>query len=208
MQESNNFIDYLAKLQSIATDERKDSHSSYNQASARAALAKLRRGLSQPPGTVYEMYPYIVPFLPTEASKAREDVYFLIGALFAYHPEKGGSGNMGSHFASTRDPDSDNTAIERRFAALLAAHVDDLPVHLRQAIGFLRSRQPAIPVNWHRLFSDLLNWTHPSGYVQKEWARAFWGRTNPSAQLAEQMHSVNEATNTLINQSANQPVTN
>jgi len=33
-----------------------------------------------------------------------------------------------------------------------------------------------MPVNWHRLFGDLLSWTHPSGYVQKEWARAFWGR--------------------------------
>lgn len=208
MQETNNFIDYLAKLQSIATEERKDFQSSYNQANARAALAKLRRGLGQPPGTVYEMYPYIVPFLPNEAGKAREEVYFLIGALFAYHPEKGGSGNMGSHFASARDPEGDDTAIERRFAALLATHVDDLPVHLRQAIGFLRSRQPAIPVNWHRLFGDLLNWSHPSGYVQKEWARAFWGRANPNAPLSEQTRMGNEPANQVATQSINQSVTN
>jgi len=159
------FVEYLERLR---------DHT--DQSRSRAAMAELRRGLGQPPGTVYEMYPYIVPFLPNDAAKAREDVYFLIGSLFAYHPEKGGSGNMGSHFASTRDPNGDNSAIERRFAALLAAHVDDLPVHLRQAIGFLRSRQQAVPVNWHRLFGDLLSWTHPSGYVQKEWARAFWGR--------------------------------
>lgn len=159
------FVEYLERLR---------DHT--DQSRSRAAMAELRRGLGQPPGTVYEMYPYIVPFLPNDAAKAREDVYFLIGSLFAYHPEKGGSGNMGSHFAGTRDPNGDNTAIERRFAALLAAHVDDLPVHLRQAIGFLRSRQQVMPVNWHRLFGDLLSWTHPSGYVQKEWARAFWGR--------------------------------
>jgi CRISPR type I-E-associated protein CasB/Cse2 len=159
-----------------------------DQSRSRAALAELRRGLGQPPGTAHEMYPYVVPFLPNDAGKLREDAYFLIAALFAYHPEPGGSGNMGSHFAGARDPSGDNSAIERRFAAVLAAHVDDLPIHLRQAVGFLRSRQPEIPVNWHRLFTDLLGWTHPSGYVQKEWARAFWGRTKeePTTQPATQ----------------------
>jgi CRISPR system Cascade subunit CasB len=178
MQETQHpYINYLASLR----DHPDQSHS-------RAALAELRRGLGQPPGTVHEMYPYVVPFLPNDAGKMREDAYFLIAALFAYHPEPGGGGNMGSHFARARDPNGDDTAIERRFAALLSAHVDDLPIQLRQAVGFLRSRQPEIPVNWHRLFTDLLGWSHPSGYVQKEWARAFWGRAKeePTSQPTPQ----------------------
>ena len=164
------FVEYLENLRDLTDASR-----------SRAAMAELRRGLGQPLGTVYEMYAYIVPFLPNEANKTREDAYFLIAALFAYHPDPGGAGNMGSHFASAREQESDATAIERRFTALLAAHGEDLHYHLRQAIGFLRSRQTPVPVNWHKLFADLLNWSHPSGYVQKEWARAFWGRPNLQA---------------------------
>jgi CRISPR system Cascade subunit CasB len=87
---------------------------------------------------------------------------------------------MGAHFARARDPQSDNTAIERRFTVLLAAHPDDLNFYLRQAISFLRSKE--VPVNWHQLLSDVLNWGHPDRYVQHQWARAFWGRPTPETQ--------------------------
>jgi len=101
-------------------------------------------------------------------------VYYLIAALFAYHPGSGGTGNLGDAFAQTLDPGGDSTATERRFAALLAAHPEDLPFYLRQAVSFLKSKE--VPINWHQLFFDLLAWDHPDGYVQKRWARAFWGR--------------------------------
>lgn len=158
MQETSNpFINYLEALQ-----QRED----------RGALAALRRGLGQPPGTVYSMFPYVVPWLPNDAPRSYEDGYFLVASLFAYHPQSGGAGNMGDHFARTRDPQGDNTAIERRFTALLAAHREDLPTYLRQAVGFLRTKE--IPINWHRLFRHIQHWDHPSGYVQREWARSFW----------------------------------
>jgi len=140
----------------------------------RGALAALRRGLGHPPGTVPAMYPYVVPWLPKERQK--ETAYYLIAALFAYHPEKGGRGNLGDHFAAARDPQGDDTAIERRFTALLAAHPDDLSFYLRQAVSFLKSKD--VPIDWHRLFYDVQRWGHPDSreYVQKDWARAFWGR--------------------------------
>jgi CRISPR system Cascade subunit CasB len=141
----------------------------------RGALAALRRGLGQPPGTVADMYRYVVPWLSDETPRWREAVYYQIAALFAYHPAPGGRGNMGDHFARTRDPQGDNTAIERRFTALLAAHADDLDTYLRQAIGFVRSKE--VPVDWHQLLSDLLAWGHPNRYVQQRWARSFWGRS-------------------------------
>lgn len=146
----------------------------------RGALAALRRGLGQPPGTVREMYPYIVPWIPADASRQREAAYYLIASLFAYHPAPGGVGNLGDAFAQTLTPRGDNTAIERRFTILLASHPEDLPFHLRQAIGFLRSKE--VPINWHQLFADLLAWDHPDGYVQKRWARAFWGRSGEQAE--------------------------
>lgn len=136
----------------------------------RGALAALRRGLGRPPGTVASMYPYVVPWLPE--SRRNESIYYLVASLFAYHPATADEGNMGSHFASTRKSDTDTTALERRFTALLAAHPDDLATHLRQAVSFLRSKE--VPVNWHRLFHDLQHWAYDDRPVQKQWARAFW----------------------------------
>jgi len=138
----------------------------------RGALAALRRGLGQPPGTVADMYRYVVPWLPDDAPLWRERAYYLVAALFAYHPDAGGAGNMGDHFACTRS--HDDTAVERRFTALLAAHPDDLPYYLRQAVSFLKSKET--PINWNQLLSDVMAWGHPDRYVQKSWARAFWGR--------------------------------
>jgi CRISPR system Cascade subunit CasB len=139
----------------------------------RAALAALRRGLGHSPGSVSEMYRYVVPWLPEGASGPREDTYFLIASLFAYHPDEGGGGNMGNHFARCLEPMLDSTAVERRFTALLAAHPDDLGIYLRQAVAFLKSK--GVAVNWHQLFIDMLAWGHPDRYVQRRWARAFWG---------------------------------
>lgn len=156
MTESNPFIAYLEAL-------RED----------RGALAALRRGLGRPPGAVPAMYPYVVRWLPDGAKPWQEAPYYLIASLFAYHPQEGGRGNMGEHFARVRAPGGDDTAIERRFTALLAAHPDDLDTYLRQAIGFLKAKE--VPVNWRQLFSDLQGWGWESRAVQKRWAASFWG---------------------------------
>jgi len=141
----------------------------------RAALSALRRGLGQPPGTVPALYPYVERYLPSEIKPWTEKAYYLIAALFGYHAAAGGHGNMGDHYTAVRykDPGADHTALERRFTALLAAHPDDLPFYLRQAISFLRSKE--VPVNWQQLFYDVQNWGYESRSVQKQWARAYWG---------------------------------
>ena len=136
----------------------------------RGALAALRRGLGQPPGTVAAMYPYVVPWLP--ADTRQEAAYYEVAALLALHPVAGGTGNLGEAFKHARGNES-NEAIERRFTALLAAHPDDLPDHLRQAVGFLKSKN--IAIDWNQLFYDVQHWGHPKHTVQKAWARAYWG---------------------------------
>jgi len=140
----------------------------------RGALAALRRGLGQAPGAVAGMYPHVVPWLPANTSRRQEDAYYLVASLYALHPAPGGTGNVGDHFARARDPQGDSTALERRFVALLASHPDDLGTGLRQAVSFLRSKE--IPIAWHALMSDVLAWDHPERYVQRNWARSFWGR--------------------------------
>jgi len=157
MTEADRFINYLQML-------RED----------RGALAALRRGLGQPPGTVSSMYPYVVRWLRDSIPPSEEAAYYLVAALYAYHPQEGGVGDMGQHFRRTCDPKGDNTAVERRFTTLLAAHPDDLDSYLRQAVSYLKSKD--VPVEWSQLLADVLAWGHPDRYVQRRWARSFWGR--------------------------------
>jgi CRISPR system Cascade subunit CasB len=151
----------------------------------RGALASLRRGLGKPPGTVAEMYRYVEPFLGDLGGGARfkESAFYLVAALFALHPKSTDEGNIGTHLAKTRT-DAGADALERRFTALLAAHPDDLPDYLRQAISFLKSKEE--PVNWLQLLRDLQNWEKRDDLkfsVQKHWARSFWGRRQPSESI-------------------------
>jgi CRISPR system Cascade subunit CasB len=146
----------------------------------RGALAALRRGLGGPPGGAPEMYRYVVPWLPKKVSREQEAAYYMVASLFAYHPISASEGNLGAHLRKTFFSEGDNASTERRFTALLAARYDDLTVYLRQTISFLKSKNVA--VNWQQLFYDLKYWNHPEGFVQKRWAKSFWGRPSKENQ--------------------------
>lgn len=159
-QPAQPFIDYLKSLA---------------ESQNRGALAALRRGLGQPPGTAAETFRYVEPWLGERRSAAREGAYYLVASLFAYHPMFTDQGNMGTHMDQART-EGNAGALERRFTILLAAHADDLPNYLRQAISFLKSKD--VPVNWNELLWDLQNWDEKRDdsrqSVQKKWAGAFW----------------------------------
>lgn len=162
----NRFVEYLLQL-------------SKNQ--DRGVLAVLRRGLTLPPAVDVNMYPYVARFVPDkERGTAREKVYYLVAALYAYHPMDTPEGDFGQHMRAAAG-DKAIEATERRFVALLNAHVDDLPDALRQAVSYLKSKD--IAVNWKRLFTHLTHWDHPDRYVQRGWANSFWGFT-PAGELA------------------------
>lgn len=171
-QEGHRFIRYLQKLA---------------DGQERGALASLRRGLGQPPGTVADMYRYVEPFLGQERSAGfKESAFYLVAALFALHPSSTEKGNIGIHMRAC-DPEGKNSdALERRFTALLAAHPDDLPDYLRQAVSFLKSKD--IPINWNQLIWDLQKWNDEDRRIQKEWARSFWG----GRQATEQSNNSNK----------------
>jgi CRISPR system Cascade subunit CasB len=44
--------------------------------------------------------------------------------------------------------------------------------HLRHAVSLLKANEQ--PLDWFRLFEDLLQWDHPEGHVQLKWARDFY----------------------------------
>lgn len=149
----------------------------------RAALAALRRGLSQQPGSVAEMHRYVVPWLPKD--QRREEAYYLVASLFATHPEhhqaEGAEpANLGASFF--RLAAEAGESLEKRFVALLNSHPDDLPQHLRHAVTLLKSK--SIPIDYAQLLHDVQGWGWESRAVQREWARAFWGRV-PEAVAAQ-----------------------
>jgi CRISPR system Cascade subunit CasB len=156
MPEGESWIDqFVAHLEELRDQEN------------RGALATLRRGVGSAPGAVVEMYPQILPWVPN--ARWAEDPAYIMGSLFALHPEPGGNGNMGTAFAKVENP---SESLEKRVVALLNSHRDDLPNHLRQAVSLLKSK--GIPINWRQLLRDILSWDHESRFVQRQWAREFW----------------------------------
>jgi CRISPR system Cascade subunit CasB len=154
----------------------------------RAALAALRRGLGKDPGTVAEMHRHVVPWLPAGAMRWQEDAYYVVAALFAWHQgswHREGDGpratNLGASFARLA-AGVEGDSVERRFVALLNCHRDDLPTHLRHAVGLLKSAE--IPIDWSQLLSDIQNWGLESRLVQRGWARAYWGN-HPGGQTEQ-----------------------
>jgi len=143
----------------------------------RAALAALRRSLQEPTGIAMSACPYVVPFLPAEADRFVERTYFLVGALFALHPDNEPGVSLGLAFRRINDDTAEGT--RARFVALLDAHPDDIAEHVRHAVSLARAR--AIPLDWVRTLKDLLAWRAPDRWVQRKLAGDFW-RTNSDEQ--------------------------
>lgn len=158
-------IAFVAYLESV--------RDSGDQSRARSTLATLRRGLSKEPWEDANLLRYIVPWLPNQQSLWRERPYFIVAPLFALHPEAGGTGDMGKHFAAIRRMGQNEEAIERRFTALLNTHEEELSYYLRQATTLCKANQ--VPIDWHQLFRHIQGWGHPNRWVQRAWARSFWG---------------------------------
>jgi CRISPR system Cascade subunit CasB len=137
----------------------------------RAALAALRRGLGKPPGTVPETFPHVTPYIPSsDNTPHREWPYYLVGSLFALHPETGAKGDLGWTCRQL----GEHPSAEARFRTLLASNQDELPDRLRQIVSLARSAPRRTPIDWALLLKHLRYWTHPDGWVQRQWARSYW----------------------------------
>ncbi len=156
---------FISALEHLVTDD------------DRAALAALRRGLGQRPGETMEVYPYVVPYVQGLRYTSDENAYYIIASLVGLYPTPGWQRsdgkqwtNLGASLALLKDDSGDS--LEKRFVALLNAHVDDLPEHLRQAVSLLKSKDK--PVNWLRLLRDIKQWDREDRRVQRLWAKGFW----------------------------------
>jgi CRISPR type I-E-associated protein CasB/Cse2 len=122
-----------------------------------------------------ERYKYIATHVSeTDYGTWREDIYYLIAGLFAFHPRNIGRGNMGHHFRLMGPYGSVQEKLtEKYFVRLLSSGIDNLPMQMQKAVGLFKNNH--IWVNWNELFVDLLHWDAADQQVQRKWANAFWG---------------------------------
>jgi CRISPR system Cascade subunit CasB len=139
-------------------------------------LAKLRRGLTEyPADRDIWVYGHL-----SGAGPEHEEPAALVASLFALWHQGGRShfqhtpNSLGGSYGRLRAI-TGSESVEKRFAALIDSHPDDLPSRLRHAVTLLRSKN--IPINWEQLLRDLLAWRAERRPVQRRWARDFWTRT-------------------------------
>ena len=108
--------------------------------------------------------------LPSDVPPYQEQSYFLAATLFPL-TGGGGEGNLGNSLRRAVDS-SNESSLDRRVERLLDADDEQLPFLMRQAVRYLYSNR--VPINWPRLLGDLLYWSHPERFVQRQWARSYF----------------------------------
>jgi CRISPR system Cascade subunit CasB len=155
---------FVAELEKLTTPGRED----------RASLARLKRAAGRTlaeSGSLMSFFYRRLP--PTVGGRSVEESYFLIATLFPFAPRRW-SGDLGDSLRLLRSQAGVNEeGVDRRMAALLDAVYVELPFRLRQVVRLLA--QHDLPLDWRRLLEDLRWWDHPDRWVQKRWARSYFG---------------------------------
>jgi CRISPR system Cascade subunit CasB len=155
-----------------------------NRASGVAALARLRRGVGKPPGTVPDILEYTLAtefVTPQDGDDptAREIAAHIVMTLYALHqqsqdrPMHRRGWGLGRAVRRLHGPDPDLTGpVRRRFDALgTADDLTELVHHARGMVQLLRSK--GIPLDYAVLGDQLTRW-QSCGEPAK--IRLIWGR--------------------------------
>jgi CRISPR system Cascade subunit CasB len=108
--------------------------------------------------------------VPADVAPYQHSWYFLVATLFPL-ADAGQQGNFGQSLKRARTAQN-HDGLDRRMEILLDADEAQLPFRLRQAVRLLGAQ--GIAVNWGQLLHDLLYWTHPSRFVQQQWASTYF----------------------------------
>jgi CRISPR type I-E-associated protein CasB/Cse2 len=135
------------------------------------ARARLRRNagmkLEESRNVLGLFYRLLSPIVPERNQWA----YFLVATLYPI-AESGHSDNFGATLRMAQN-ENNSAGLDRRVETLLDSDQEQLIFRLRQAVQFAKSNR--VPVNWRQLLLDLLQWEHPTRYVQRKWAEAYFG---------------------------------
>jgi CRISPR system Cascade subunit CasB len=138
--------------------------------------ARLKRSAGQSLAESRDALGLFYSVLPRGVSAFQEDMYFLAATLYPM-AAGGGRGDLGDSLRQAQQG-KNAKGLDRRVQILLDADEAQLPFRLRQAIHFLQSTRTR--VNWPRLLDDLLRWTHPDRFVQRQWARSYFAESQVS----------------------------
>lgn len=143
-------------------------------------LAELRRGC----GARIADRPRLLWFAGLVRGSLNEEAAFLSATLLAQYStltiragRHRGEGDFGQTWRRAIGPNPSDS-LRRRFLLLLDCALQpdgsgDLPFRLRQMVRFAASKE--VGIDWPQLMRDLRNWSHPEKFVQKRWARSFYG---------------------------------
>jgi len=136
--------------------------------------ARLRRNAGKAISEAGDVTGLFYRILPSGVPMQQEEIYFLVATLFPLN-ENGGAGNFGASLRRARTSSNDK-GLDKRVEILLDAELSQLSFRLRQAVQFLRSNR--VSTNWAKLLNDLLYWSHPDRFIQRNWARSYFSTYN------------------------------
>lgn len=156
-----------------------------NRSAEVAALARLRRGLGKPAGSVLD----ILEFTHADELAGRGDnptvaetSAHLCLTLYAFHQQSQGKPMHQAGYAlgrsiralipTERGENYTDHAVARRFAMLgTADSLDEMVYHLRGMVQLLRTA--GVPLDYKQLAADLFGWKHQRDTVRLRWGRDF-----------------------------------
>jgi CRISPR system Cascade subunit CasB len=140
----------------------------------RGIMANLRRAWSAT--TEHYAWPYLAEFCDLDNDDQRL-IYLTVGACFAFHPQNGKEGNLGTtlhQIAIRQTCENPLEAYNARFRRLIACStIEEVCRQLRSVVQLARARE--IPVNYEQLLIDLHKWRHAAQKVKVQWAKTYYG---------------------------------
>lgn len=172
---------------------------------AKAALAKLRRGIGKTPGENPEIWEITLGDLPEQLTfKGKDDNYKPTAAEWAIHTaltlyalhRQGKSASMsaagnslGAAARKLKSPDGNNEqSLKRRFDAVTTARdLAELAYHARGLVQLFKAAEPPVTLDYPRFAADLYRYqfTDARNQVRLRWGQDFWVIASDSAEKTE-----------------------
>lgn len=134
-------------------------------------LASLRRGLGKTYGHAGLRDGWVLKTLEVGYSDSDLEWACHVASFFASHPIVTEDRFAAALRLLWKNQD-EAASVARRFAVLLEADAQDLPVHLRHSVRLLKANE--IGLDWATLLFDLTRWHDPDRKIQRRWSRDFW----------------------------------
>jgi len=163
--------EFITKLKNLKESDR-GAYTALKRA-AGSNIAQSRQGAI---AAFYKILPY--PLM----NSRKEEIYFIVATLYGHNDEYHFTGNFGETLCGVKDK-FDSESLDHRLTGLLDSNFEtskhriikggELAYKLRQLVKLAKSKD--LGINWLQFLKDLKNWNHPEKFVQKKWARSYFG---------------------------------